>query len=365
LPKIRSVSVVTIPTNHMQTHDNNDSDEEQEEVEQQHQTKERNANSQIQTEINLLPPLLPLKFGNGLLLQYIVNQPGVDDKLYLLEVGLVTGMTSLALVLLTTMVNYFLKSAVKVWQFKKEKVECLAGLATKLNHLVGLLQALLLIIIFVYSVSLYSVVDFDDQQSPYYVKKRIYMFSLVVSFIMFISTLVAATLVLILTTHHFIPPSSSHAHSPTLPHPAYSILPLGLANALLGLYIGIPGDDHSIVGPKVILLDLCLYIGTVTVFMTVLQSVIKVALTVALRDGHLDVKEATLLKYMHMVRYIMVMLQVVMFTAMFCHTLEIFMAGDIPDYTCPRNLLMISMILSSIILMAGVVAVLVGAYLKI
>merc|ERR1719186_2361126 len=165
--------------------------------------------------------------------------------------------------------------------------------------LVVLLQALLLIIIFVYAVSLYSVVDFDNQQSPYYVKKRIYMFSLVVSFIMFISTLVAATLVLILTTHHSIPPSS-HAHSPTLPHPAYSILPLGLANALLGLYIGIPGDDHSIVGPKVILLDLCLYIGTVTVFMTVLQSVIKVALTVALRDGHLDVKEATLLKYMHM-----------------------------------------------------------------
>merc|ERR1719427_919643 len=124
------------------------------------------------------------------------------------------------------MVNYFLKSAVKVWQFKKEKVKCLAGLAMKLNHLVGLLQILLLIIIFVYSVSLYSMVDFDNQQSPYYVKKRIYMFCLVVSFIMFISTLVAATLVLILTTHHFIPPSSSHAHSPPPPHPAYSILPL-------------------------------------------------------------------------------------------------------------------------------------------
>jgi hypothetical protein len=109
---------------------------------------------------------------------------------------------------------------------------------------------------------------------------------------------------------------------------------------------------------------LCLYIGTVTVFMTVLESVIKVGLKVALRDGHLDMEEASLLKYMHMARYLMVLLQVVMFTIMFCHTLEIFMAVDKPEYTCPRNLLMISMILSSIILIAGVVALLLMAYLK-
>eukprot|EP00092_Neocalanus_flemingeri_P026694 GFUD01028943.1.p1 GENE.GFUD01028943.1~~GFUD01028943.1.p1 ORF type:complete len:343 (+),score=114.89 GFUD01028943.1:158-1186(+) len=341
----------------MQTHD---SDEEQEE---EQPTKERNG-MQVQTEINLLPPLLPLKFGNGLLLQYTVNHPGVDDKLYLLEIGLVTGMTSLALVLLTTMVNYLLKSANSVWQFKKEKVEHLAGLANQLNRLVGVVQALLLIVLFIYTVSLYPKVEFDDETSPFFVKKRIYMFSLVVSFIMFISALVAATLMLVLTTHHPLPPSSPHPVSPVLPHPAYSILPLGLANALLGLYIGIPGDDHTIVGPRVFLLDLCLFIGTVTVFMTVLESVIKVALSFALRDGHLDMKETSLLKYLHLARYFMALLQVVMFTTMFCHTLEIFIAGDRPDYTCPRNLLMISMVLSSIILMAGVTAILVGAYLK-
>ena len=116
--------------------------------------------------------------------------------------------------------------------------------------------------------------------------------------------------------------------------------------------------------PKVILLDLCLYIGTVTVFMTVLESVIKVALTVALRDGHLDMEEATLLKYTQMARYVMVFLQVFMFTIMFCHSMEIFLSVDHPNYTCPRNLLMISMILSSIILTAGVVAMVLVVYLK-
>ena len=334
-------------------------DSDEEEVETKTESK-----PQIQTEVSLLPPLLPLKFGNGLLLQYTVNYPGVDDKLLLLEVGLITGTTSLALVLLATMVKYLLKTAATVWQLKKERVKHLTGLVKQLNNLVGVLQVLLLVVLFIYSVSMYAKVDFNDKQSPYYVKKRIYMFTLVVSFIMFISALVAATLMTLLAIHKPLPLPPTTAHSPTLPHPAYSILPLGLANAMLGLYIGIPGDDQSIIGPKVVLLDLCLYIGTVTIFMTVLESVIKVALTVALRDGHLDVEEAMMLKYTHMARYAMVVLQVVMFTVMFCHTLEIYMSVDSPDYTCPRNLLMISMILSSIILSAGVVALVLVAYLK-
>ena len=334
-----------------------DSDEEEEETKTE-------SKPQIQTEVNLLPPLLPLKFGNGLLLQYTVNYPGVDDKLLLLEVGLITGTTSLALVLLATMVKYLLKTAATVWQLKTERVKHLTGLVKQLNNLVGVLQVLLLVVLFIYSVSMYAKVDFYDKQSPYYVKKRIYMFTLVVSFIMFISALVAGTLMTLLAIHKPLPVPPTTAHSPTLPHPAYSILPLGLANAMLGLYIGIPGDDQSIIGPKVVLLDLCLYIGTVTIFMTVLESVIKVALTVALRDGHLDVEEAMMLKYTHMARYAMVVLQVVMFTVMFCHTLEIYMSVDSPDYTCPRNLLMISTILSSIILSAGVVGLVLVAYLK-
>ena len=98
--------------------------------------------------------------------------------------------------------------------------------------------------------------------------------------------------------------------------------------------------------------------------MTVMESVIKVALTVALRDGHLDVKEATLLKYMQLLRYLTAMLQVIMFFVMFCHSVEVFLGEGDSDYTCPRNLIMLSLILSSIILMAGVIALVMAFHLK-
>ena len=57
-------------------------------------------------------------------------------------------------------------------------------------------------------------------------------------------------------------------------------------------------------------------------------------------------------------------LQVFMFTIMFCHSMEIFLSVDHPDYTFPRSLLMISLIPSSIILTAGVVAMVLVVYLK-
>ena len=95
-----------------------------------------------------------------------------------------------------------------------------------------------------------------------------------------------------------------------------------------------------------------------------MESIIKVALTIALRDGILDMEEARLLKYTHMARYSMVFLQFLMFLVMFCHTMEIWMFIDSPDYTCPRNLLMTSAILSSIILVAGLVALILASILK-
>ena len=187
--------------------------------------------SKIQSEITLLPPLLPLKFGNGFLLQYIVNFPGVDDKFFLLEVGLITGMTSLALVLLATMVKYLLKTAPSVLDFKKERMDILGRWVQRLNIVVAVVQVLLLVILFIYSVSIFNIVEHENKKSPFYVKKRIYMFSLTVSTIMFISALVGATLMLLLAFHK--PQPSNNLSTPSLPHPAYSLLPLGLANAML------------------------------------------------------------------------------------------------------------------------------------
>jgi len=345
---------------HMKSHVHDDSDEEV----QQQSNKEDNFSKMIQIELNLLSPLLPLKYGNGFLLAYAVNQPGVDDKSYLLEVGLITGMTSLALVLLTTLVNYILKSAPSLLKSDKSKVEKLAYLAVHFNRLVMLLQVVLLLVIFFYTVSLYPNVDFHNEESPYYVKERIYVFSLLISSIMFFSILVAGIVMLALYLHTPLPSSNSPKNVDLLPHPASSVLPLGLANVLLGMYIGIPGDDRSLVGPKVFLLDLCLWIGAITVLMTVMVSVIRVAAAVALRDGHIDVQEATLLKRMELSRYLMAMLQMVMYIVMFCHSVEVFVGKEDSDYTCPRNLVLTSLILSSVILVASVIALVMVAYLK-
>ena len=75
--------------------------------------------AEISEEVALLPPLLPLKFGNGLLLQYTVNQPGIDDWLGLLELGLATGLSSLALVLVSALSSYLFKSAPQVMEVSK------------------------------------------------------------------------------------------------------------------------------------------------------------------------------------------------------------------------------------------------------
>ena len=50
---------------------------------------------------------MPLEFGNGLLLQYTVSDPKVDDKLSVLEVGLAAGMTSMFLMLISAMHGEF------------------------------------------------------------------------------------------------------------------------------------------------------------------------------------------------------------------------------------------------------------------
>ena len=104
----------------------------------------------------------------------------------------------------------------------------------------------------------YTEADFIDSDSEYYVKKRIFMFSLIVSSVMFGSLI----LIFLITGSIYFrqspvqsPPPYQMDNSSHLPPPARSLLPLGLANALLGLYIGIPGDDVEVVGPSVFLLE--------------------------------------------------------------------------------------------------------------
>ena len=311
----------------------------------------------ISEEVALLPPLLPLKFGNGLLLQYTVNQPGIDDRLGLLELGLATGLSSLALVLVSASSSYLFKSAPQVMEVSKEKRRDVAKVLKIFNRVVGGIQICLLILLFLFTVSHYTSADFEDSESEHYVKKRIFMFSLIVSSVMFgclVVTFIIAGFI------YFRQDPSTAAPSPVptsqLPPPARSLLPLGLANALLGLYIGIPGDDAQVVGSSVFLLDLCLYIGTITILLTVLESVGRVALMASMRDGVLDAEEEKIVRGLHVARYAIALAQLLMFAIMWCHVVEVYAKTGLQDYLCPRNLLLICFLLSSSVLLAGLVA---------
>ena len=299
-----------------------------------------------------------MKFGNGLLLQYTVNQPGLDDRLGLLEVGLAIGLSSFALLLVSASSSYLFKYAPKVLQVSEEKRKTAARVLNLFNRVVCSIQICLLVL-FSITLSHYKEADFIDSDSEYYVKKRIFMFSLIVSSVMF------GSLILIFLITGFIyfrqspvksPPPYQMDNSSHLPPPARSLLPLGLANALLGLYIGIPGDDVEVVGPSVFLLDLCLYIGTITILLTVLESVCRLVLMASLRDGVVDVEEEKVVRGLHIARYAMAFAQLFMFAIMWCHVLEVYAKTGHPDYICPRNLLLICLLLSSSVLMAGVIS---------
>ena len=297
-----------------------------------------------------------MKFGNGLLLQYTVNQPGLDDRLGLLEVGLAIGLSSFALLLVSASSSYLFKSAPKVLQVSEMKRKTAARVLNLFNRVVCSIQICLLVLLFSITMSHYTEADFIDSDSEHYVKKRIFMFSFIVSSVMFGSIIVTfciAGFIYFRQNPSMAPPSQVSTRK--LPPPARSLLPLGLANALLGLYIGIPDDDDLVVGPSVFLLDLCLYVGTITILLTVMESTGRVALMASMRDGVLDAEEEKIVKGLHMARYTMALAQLLMFAIMLGHALEVYAKTGAQEYICPRNLLLICILLSSSVLLAGLV----------
>ena len=63
------------------------------------------------------------------------------------------------MVLLATMVKYLLKTAPSVLNFKKERVNILGRWVQRLNIVVAVVQVLLLVILFIYSVSIFNKVE--------------------------------------------------------------------------------------------------------------------------------------------------------------------------------------------------------------
>ena len=72
------------------------------------------------------------------------------------------------------------------------------------------------------------------------------------------------------------------------------------------------------------------------------------------RDRVVDVEK--IVRGLHIARYAMAFAQLFMFAIMWCHVLEVYAKTGHPDYICPRNLLLICLLLSSSVLMAGVIS---------
>ena len=257
-------------------------------------------------ELKLLPQLLPMKLGNALLLQYILHQSD-RDNLGLLPLGFAIGITSLVISLFSAAMGYIFKSFGHVFKFNREKVKKIRRIAHWVNNVFCLIQVVLVNIMFVFCVTNYTSVSFDDEKSRYFVIKRIFMLSFLVSMMTFVCSVVAIGAAVFLYCLHstlekanlVVKKEKVDIGEFNLPPPASYVIDIGLANVLLGLYIGM---DETLVGDNVLLQDLSLWIGVITMLMTMLDTIITVSLHVAMRDGMLDVKELGFIKMIHLIR---------------------------------------------------------------
>jgi len=311
--------------------------------------KKDEINKNIEAHLTLLPPLLPFKFGNGLLLQYIANNPSIDDKIGILEIGLYIGLTSLGLFFLGVLVGY-LKKLIKKEQDTHEMWWMLNLPMGLINYVIFGLQVLLLVVLFMFCIVNYSSVDTHDLNSKFYVKANIYNYSLVISSIMFFSFLIATVVLLFLycRTPSYEPLiNSAKKVSDGLEAP--QLMPLGLANALIFLYILKPPQDE--IDDKVLLMNLALYLGSITILFNSIGSIVKIGMMIALRDGHIDYSEAKTFTILKWFEYFGLGVQFIMFGIMFSECIIV----HVKEYKCPRNILLVCSVISGLIVMFSTV----------
>ena len=122
-------------------------------------------------ELKLLPQLLPMKLGNALLLQYILHQAD-RDNLGLLPQGFAVGITSLVISLHSAAMDYIFKSFGHVFKFNKEKVRKIRTIAHWINNFLCLIQVVLVNILFIYCLTYYNSVSYDDERSKFFLSLR-------------------------------------------------------------------------------------------------------------------------------------------------------------------------------------------------
>jgi len=256
--------------------------------------------------------------------------------------------------------GYLFKSFPVLFSYDPEKVRKVRLLAQWINNILCVAQVLLVTFICFYCAWHYNSVAYSKEEittmKKHYVKKRIFEFSLVVSTILFICSLIAVFAVSFLYFRHMKLKNRDMYKTDVyqLPPPANNLINLGLANTLLGQYIGIDDED---VGEYVLLQDISMYVGSITIFMTILDTIISLSLYVAMRDGQLDIPEIKVIKIIHVMRYLGAFIQVIMFGIMCVQSIYMInVDNSIPGYKCPRNLLEISLVLSVCVLGGAIFA---------
>ena len=87
---------------------------------------------------------------------------------------------------------------------------------------------------------------------------------------------------------------------PNLPHPATSLINLGLANAFLGIYVG--SEDQGF-GSQNLLLDLGLASAAITIFMNTTETILQISIHFAKVNCPLfDNREVIILRSLHLIR---------------------------------------------------------------
>ena len=125
--------------------------------------------SKVREELKLLPHLLPTKLGNVLLLQFIINEED-HDRIGLRYIGFAIGLVTLAICLNASTRGFIFKSFTEVFTFKPGQVRRVRKMAHYTNNTLCCIQIILTNLMFVYCLSYFAEVDYNNENSKFYVQ---------------------------------------------------------------------------------------------------------------------------------------------------------------------------------------------------
>ena len=325
----------------------------------------------------LMPHMLPWKLGASLLLLSILNEDKNDkrDELGLLRLGLVAGSISLAIVVHSSYMGYTFRSFGHLWTYKPDRVIVVKKIAHVINGVLSVAEFVIVAYIFFYCIYFWNHIDFkpsrdtnEDREldlGEFHEDEEIFVFTFICCAVTFLTGILGIGLAFflcccegslynyLLNNHPRILGSTDDCRQ-KIPTEANYVIDEGLATVLIILYIGIKKED---VGEYVIIRELSLAVAMITIIMTLLQTIIVYAMHLSSRDGKLDSIEVGIIKFIHITRYCLAFLQVLLLLGMFIQSTIIVLGykKDDPGWKCPARLNNLALLLSTFVLIAFIV----------